>query len=254
MERYQVKIAYDGTNFQGFQKQGSRRTVQGVIENVLRSLNWQQQAILYAGRTDTGVHASAQVIAFDLEWTHSPEDLGNALNAGLPDDVAVREIKIAASDFHPRYAALARCYRYRLYCQAVRDPLRERYAWRVWPAPDGELLQQAACALEGTHDFAAFGSPLKPGGHTVRTIYQAKWEQTGDEWHFEITANAFLYRMVRRIVYLQVQVGQQQLDPITLEAALQTPFTLKPGLASPKGLVLERVVYCKDRLLPEGLE
>lgn len=253
MERYQVKIAYDGTNFQGFQRQGSRRTVQGVIENALRSLDWQQRAILYAGRTDTGVHAAGQVIAFDLEWAHSPEDLGKALNAALPEDVAVLEVKIASCDFHPRYAALARRYRYRLYCQPERDPLRERYAWRVWPAPNGDLLQQAAAVLEGAHDFAAFGSPLKRGGSTLRTVYRARWEQTGgDEWRFEVTGNAFLYRMVRRMVFLQVQVGQGQLSVDALAAALQSPGPLKPGLAKPNGLTLERVYYSEERISPEG--
>jgi tRNA pseudouridine38-40 synthase len=253
MERYQVKIAYDGTNFQGFQRQGSRRTVQAVIENALRRLNWQQRAILYAGRTDTGVHAVGQVIAFDLDWAHSPEDLGRALNATLPDDVAVREVKIAASDFHPRYSALARSYRYRLYCQAQRDPLRDRYAWRVWPPPQGDLLQQAAALLEGSHDFAAFGSPLKKGGSTLRTVYRARWEQAGDEWRFEVTANAFLYRMVRRMVFLQVQVGQQQLSLAELADALESPRPLTPGLAKPNGLTLEIVYYSEDRILPEGL-
>lgn len=253
MERYQVKIAYDGTNFQGFQRQGSRRTVQSVVEEALRSLNWQQRAILYAGRTDTGVHAAGQVIAFDLDWAHTPNDLGRALNANLPEDVAVREVTIASSNFHPRYAALARCYRYRLYCQAERDPLRGRYAWRVYPPPDGDLLGQAARTVAGTHDFASFGSPLSPGGSTVRTVFSAKWEQAGDEWRFEIVANAFLYRMVRRIVFLQVQVGQQRLSIDALAAALQAPAPLKPGLACPGGLVLERVYYSLDRLLPEGL-
>lgn len=253
MERYQVKIAYDGTNFQGFQRQGSRRTVQSVIEGALRSLGWQQRVILYAGRTDSGVHAAGQVIAFDLDWAHSPEDLGKALNAGLPGDVAVREVRVTASDFHPRYAALARCYRYRLYCQVERDPLRERFAWRVWPAPQGNLLQQAAALLEGTHDFAAFGSPLTKGGSTQRTVYRARWEPAGDEWRFEVIANAFLYRMVRRMVFLQVQVGQGQVSLEELAAALQAPAPQKPGLAKPNGLVLERVVYAEDRILPEGL-
>ncbi len=253
MERYQVKIAYDGTNFQGFQRQGSRRTVQSVIEVALRSLSWQQRAILYAGRTDSGVHAAGQVIAFDLDWAHSPEDLGEALNARLPEDVAAREVKVTVSDFHPRYAALARCYRYRLYCQAERDPLRERFAWRVWPAPQGGLLWQAAEVLEGAHDFAAFGSPLTKGGSTLRTVYQAFWQQAGDEWSFEVTANAFLYRMVRRMVFLQVQVGQQRLSVEELASALRLPAPLKPGLAKPNGLILERVFFAEDRILPEGL-
>lgn len=253
MERYQVNIAYDGTDFQGFQRQGSRRTVQNVVEDALRQLSWQGRAILYAGRTDTGVHASGQVIAFDLQWEHSPEELGQALNANLPMDVAVREVHIAHGDFHPRYSALARRYRYRLYCQVERDPLRERYAGRVWPKVQGDLLNEAAQTIEGAHDFAAFGSPLKPGGSTIRVVYKASWRQAGDEWTFEVTANAFLYRMVRRLVFLQVQVGQQRLSIETLAAALENPSPLTPGLAKPNGLVLEQVYYAGDRQKPEGL-
>jgi tRNA pseudouridine38-40 synthase len=253
MERYQVKIAYDGTNFQGFQRQGSQRTVQSVLESALRQLDWKQRAILYAGRTDTGVHAAGQVIAFDLDWNHTTGELCNALNAHLPIDVAASEVRVVASDFHPRFNALARCYRYRIYNKPVRDPLREHYAWRVWPELNGDLIKQASEKLEGTFDFAAFGSPVAPGGTTIRTVHRACWEQAGDEWYFEVIANAFLYRMVRRIVFLQVQVGKQRLDVDTLAAALQFPKPLTPGLAKPNGLVLERVYYFEDRQLPEGL-
>ncbi len=253
MERYQVNIAYDGTEFQGFQRQGSRRTVQSVVEGALRQLNWQGQTILYAGRTDTGVHAAGQVIAFDLQWEHSPAELGQALNANLPEDVVVHEVHLARGDFHPRYDALARCYRYRLYCQPARDPLRERFAWRVWPEVQGDLLQEAARAIEGAHDFASFGSPLKPGGSTQRVVFEATWEQAGDEWTFAVTANAFLYRMVRRLVFLQVRVGLQRLSIEELKAALQTPSILTPGLAKSNGLVLERVIFTENRQIPEGL-
>ena len=254
MEHYQVNIAYDGTDFQGFQRQGSRRTVQSVVEGALRQLGWQDRVILYAGRTDTGVHAAGQVIAFDLQWEHTPEELGQALNAHLPKDVAVQGVKVASCDFHPRYDALARTYRYRLYCQAKPDPLRERYAGRVWPEVQANLLQSAARSVEGTHDFAAFGSPLKPGGSTIRVVYKAGWQQAGDEWIFEVTANAFLYRMVRRLVFLQVQVAQRRLSLDALANALENPTPLIPGLAKPNGLVLERVIYAEDRLIPEGLE
>ncbi|MRR32023.1 tRNA pseudouridine synthase A, partial [bacterium] len=180
MAHYQVIIAYDGTNFQGFQRQGSSRTVQAEIEAALRQLDWQAGAIFYSGRTDSGVHASGQVIAFDLEWAHSAEALGRALNAHLPADIAVRDVSLAAADFHPRFNATARRYRYRLFCQPNRDPLRERYAWRVWPQVDSSLLIQTAARLPGTHDFAAFGSPLKPGGTTIRTIFTAEWVAEGD--------------------------------------------------------------------------
>ena len=114
-ERYKVTLAYDGTHFFGFQRQGATRTVQLEVENALRRLNWQGQTILSAGRTDSGVHASGHVIAFDLAWPHGLERLARALNAILPEDVAVKEIAIAPADFHPRFDATARCYRYQVF-------------------------------------------------------------------------------------------------------------------------------------------
>ena len=133
MARYQLKIAYDGTNFSGYQRQGEKRTVQGEIEKALFRLNWTGQTIFAAGRTDTGVHASGQVISFDFEWTHGCEALQKALNALLPDDIAVHAVKVAADEFHPRYNATSRCYHYRIYCQPERNPLINRFSWQVWP-------------------------------------------------------------------------------------------------------------------------
>jgi tRNA pseudouridine38-40 synthase len=253
MERYQVIIAYDGTHFQGFQRQGSSRTVQAEVEAALRALGWQGETILYAGRTDSGVHAFGQVIAFDLEWMHHETELLHALNASLPEDVAAKSARIAGADFHPRYHAAARQYLYRVYCQAGRDPLRDRYAWRVWQPVQAGLLHQAAACLAGTHDFAAFGSPLRPGGSTIRTVFRAIWQPVEeDEWIFRISANAFLYRMVRRLVFLQVLVGQKKLSVDQFSAAFQIPQPLIPGLAKPNGLFLERVYYTDDGLKPEG--
>jgi len=248
MERYQVILAYDGTQFVGFQRQGKGRTVQGVVEAALRQLGWQERTILAAGRTDTGVHASGQVISFDLEWDHPPDALQRALNAQLPPDVSVREIRLTRSDFHPCYDALSRRYRYQLYCQPLRDPLKDRYAWRVWPAPHIDLLRQAASYLPGTHDFAAFGTPPRTHGTTIRTVFQADWQVQDLDLQFEITANAFLYHMVRRLVFLQVAVGQARLSLEVMPQSLQPPGnrSLVKGLAPSQGLRLVEVYYPED--------
>ena len=156
MERYQVILVYDGTDFYGSQRQAESRTVQGVFEAALKKLDWSGKSVLLAGRTDAGVHASGQVLCFDLEWKHPPADLLRALNALLPKDVAVRSISPSRSDFHPRFDATARTYRYRIDCKPVRDPLIERYVWRVWPPPDFSRLQKAAGYFLGKHDFGAF--------------------------------------------------------------------------------------------------
>ncbi len=244
MARYQVILAYDGTGFEGFQRQAKARTVQSVVEAALRQIGWQGKSLLAAGRTDTGVHASGQVIAFDLDWGHTPEDLQRALNACLPQDVAAQEAHLAEADFHPRYDAVSRRYSYRILCKPVRDPLHERFAWRIWPALDLAVLQGAALALPGRHDFGAFGSPPRANGSTLRTVFSAGWQQEADLLTFEIVADAFLYHMVRRLVSLQVEIAQGRLEPGSVEQALQAGAAKKvQGLAPAHGLVLEEVKY-----------
>jgi tRNA pseudouridine38-40 synthase len=252
MERYKVTLAYDGTLFYGFQRQGKTRTVQLEVEAALRKLNWQGRAILMSGRTDTGVHASGQVIAFDLEWAHGPLKLNRALNAHLPDDVSVKTVTVVPADFHPRFDAVSRSYQYQVRFSIERDPLRDRYAWRTWPPCEVELLSAAAQTLQGMHDFAAFGNPPRPGGKTVRTVYQAGWQVKEDVLLFEVTANAFLYHMVRRMVFVQVLVGQGRIRLDDLRAAVETAASLIPGLAPPQGLVLKEVCYPEDTLAERG--
>lgn len=253
MARYQIILAYDGTGFLGSQRQSAavparaerHRTVQGEVERALRMIGWQGRSLLLAGRTDTGTHASGQVAAFDLEWSHGPERLQAALNTHLPADMAVRAIQLAAPGFHPRFDASSRRYGYRLFCDGLRDPLRERYAWRVWPAVSD--LRPLASLWLGSHDFAAFGTPPRPGGSSQRTVLSAEWRRAGDEWSFEIQADAFLYRMVRRLVYTQVAVGQGRLTAQALAEALADPADksagLPAGLAPACGLTLLEVCY-----------
>ncbi|RPJ48529.1 MAG: tRNA pseudouridine(38-40) synthase TruA [Chloroflexi bacterium] len=248
LERYKVTLAYDGTNFFGFQRQGETRTVQLEVEAALRRLKWQEQTILSAGRTDSGVHASGHVIAFNLDWAHGTERLGRALNANLPEDVAVKAIEVVRADFHPRYDARARCYHYHVQYARERDPLRDRYTWRFWPPCELERLQAAARLLHGTYDFAAFGTPPRPGGSTIRTVFEAGWFGQEERLaRFEVTANAFLYHMVRRMVFVQVLIGQQRLSLEALQEALAEPKTanLPPGLALPQGLNLKEVFYAE---------
>lgn len=242
--RYKVVLAYDGTAFSGMQRQKSGRSVQVEVEAALRKMGWQGESILVAGRTDAGVHASGQVVAFDLAWKHSEQDLLNALNAGFPGDLAARLVERAPADFHPRYSAKLRRYEYRLFCQAQPDPLRERYAWRVWPAVKLEAMQQSAAALLGRHDFAAFGSPPKKGGSTVREVYEAGWQRVAeDEFLFSVAATSFLYHMVRRMVGLQVKIGQGLAGPEMVKNMLDDPGSVVKELAPPQGLCLVAVDY-----------
>ncbi len=244
MARYQIILAYDGTEFLGSQRQAKKhRTVQGELENALRKMGWDGKSVLMAGRTDAGVHASGQVASFDFDWAHPLDALVRALNANLPTDLAVRQAQVAPETFHPRFDATSRRYRYRIFCQTERDPLRERYAWRVTPEPDGDVLQTLAAMLPGIHDFASFGSPPRPDGSTERHLMHAHWEKQGDEWHFEVQANAFLYHMVRRLVRAQVVIAQGKFPQEIFASALADQVELPSGIAPSNGLTLVEVFY-----------
>ena len=243
MARYQLILAYDGTRMEGSQRQVKKRTAQGELENALRTIGWTGRSVLIAGRTDSGVHAEGQSVTLDFEWAHSPEDLLAALNANLPSDLSVREAREVRPDFHPRFDARSRRYRYRLFCDPIRDPVRERFAWRVWPALDEELLREAAPVFLGKHDFAAFGSPTSVNGSTVRTVMSARWTGSAKEWQFEVEADAFLYRMVRRLVFVQVSVAQRRISFEQVRQALETQTRLRAGLAPAHGLSLVEVTY-----------
>ena len=227
MHRYRATLSYDGADFAGFQRQGQgARTVQGELEGALGRIGWSGRSVTGAGRTDRGVHALGQVVAFELEWSHSEGDLLKALNANLPADVAILELGAADPDFHPRFSARSRRYRYTIYNSPIRQPLRERYAWRVWPEMSLPPLEASAAALPGEHDFGSFGTSPESGGHTIRRVLSAGWRhspgegQAGDWWIFEIEAEAFLYRMVRNLVGAMKQVATGELTPDDFRAIL----------------------------------
>jgi tRNA pseudouridine38-40 synthase len=171
------------------------------------------------------------------------------LNAALPADIAVHQARMVHAKFHPRFDALSRRYRYRLFCQPVRHPIREHFAWRVWPAINGEVLIESAKLFLGTHDFSAFGSPTTPRGGTVRTVMRVEWSyarDAKDEWHFEVQADAFLYRMVRRLVFVQVAVAQGKVSAEAITNSfvkLDLAEKLPAGLAPAHGLTLIEVAY-----------
>ena len=243
MARYQLILAYDGTDFSGFQRQGKTRTVQQVFESALADLGWQEEAILFAGRTDAGVHASGQVASFSLDWHHGDEDLLNALNARLPEDVVVQSIKTAEAEFHPRYDASSRRYVNNIYQTPMRNPFFDRFAWHIWPALEIERLNQAAEIVTGRHDFSAFGRAMKPGATTTREVMVSRWTLKDSSLTYEVEANAFLYHMVRRLVFVQVRCAQNRITLDEIRAAVQDGSSMKPGLAPARGLVLAEVTY-----------
>lgn len=248
MARYQAVLEYDGTDFLGFQRQAAgQRTVQGEVEAALGQLGWAGNSLLAAGRTDAGVHASGQVIAFDLEWKHTPAELLRALNANLAADVALKSLAVCPQDFHPRYRARGRHYRYTLYNAPVRSPLNVRYAWHV-PSPTLNLsaIMAATPCLLGRHDFAAFGADPDEGSNTTRTISRAEWSAPASAGllYFDVIADAFLYRMVRSLVGALKQVGASDLSVAEFEELLESRNrALCPPVAPPQGLCLVDVLY-----------
>jgi tRNA pseudouridine38-40 synthase len=242
--RYKAVLEYDGTDFFGFQRQAEERTVQGEVEAALSRIGWAGTTILGAGRTDTGVHAAGQVIAFDLEWGHEPDDLLRALNANLPVDAAVKNLEPCSPDFHPRYQARGRLYRYTIYNRPARSPLAARYAWQVWPALNLNTLREASVLLLGRHDFAAFGSDPDQGVNTVRTVSRAEWTQVGEWFYFDIQAEAFLYRMARSLVGALKKVGLGEWTVGEFAALLHSRDRAKgPPIAPAHGLCLVEIIY-----------
>ncbi len=241
--RVRAVVAYDGTDYQGFQRQANGPTVQEVLESALAHVTGEEVTVLAAGRTDAGVHAEGQVIAFDTEWRHPLEALLRALNALLPPDVAVREVAEAAPDFHPRYDARSRRYRYTVYNHPIRSPLARRTSLHVPVALDVEAMQATARLIRGEHDFAAFGQPPK-GENTVRRVMRAEWGGEPPWLYFDIEADAFLYRMVRSLVGTMLQVGSGQMTVEAFEEVLTSRDRSKAGpTAPPHGLCLVEVKY-----------
>jgi tRNA pseudouridine38-40 synthase len=243
-DRFQVRLAYDGTDFHGSQIQKELRSVQGEVERALLKIGWQKTPVYFAGRTDAGVHAAGQVITFDLKWNHTEKELNQALNSVLPKDISAVKITRTRIDFHPRYDARFRKYHYQIFTSSVRDPLKERFIWRVWPALNIGLMEIASRDLQGIHDFAALGSPHQPGGSTIREILKTAWVQEGKDLVFEIVGNAFLYHMVRRIVMVLVKIGQEKQPVDIIKKYLENPSGRPAqGLAPAHGLSMIEVQY-----------
>lgn len=219
MQYYRATVAYDGTDFLGFQLQAQGRTVQGVLEAALLGLTGAETRVVGSGRTDAGVHAAGQVVGFRSRWRHGCPALQRALNAVLPPDVAVIELMPTSDDWHPRFSAQWRHYRYSVVNGPWRSPLTRRYVLHVARPLRLDRLQAAAQVFVGEHDFASFGRSMKdgapgePGTSTVRVVFSAGWRQdsnalVGEQLLvFDVIGNAFLRGMVRSLVGGMLQVG-----------------------------------------------
>lgn len=261
-------VAYDGSDFCGFQVQRDVPTIQGALEQSLAAFSEPVGRIAGAGRTDTGVHARGQVIAGAAHWKHGWAELQRAWNAHLPAAIVVRRVvaepppSAGGKPFHPRFSAACRSYRYTVVAgnaaeAPARSPLHGRYAHVEANPLDVAAMQQAAQLLVGTHDFASFGKP-PDGESTVRTVTMAQWQQLQTTLPaleaapestlvFTVTANAFLQHMVRRLVGTLLEVGRSRMSVEAFGAALAAcdgRMAAPPAFAG--GLVLEQVTYAPE--------
>jgi len=237
--RYRARVEYDGTDFAGFQVQPGTRTVQGELEAALARLTGgERQPVDGAGRTDAGVHAEGQVIAFSYAGRLTVAELGRALDALLPPDVSIRDVRATTSRFHPRYAARYREYRYTVW-NGPRSPLRERTALGVRVPLDTAAMARAGSAFIGRHDFRAFGATDRS---SVRTVHAVRVRREGRLVTIDVRADSFLRGMVRRMVAVLVEVGLGNMDETAVRSVLAGPGPASDGAAAPaKGLCLRRI-------------
>ena len=243
--RLALIIEYEGTNYHGFQYQTNAPSVQEELEKAIASFTGEQVRVKGAGRTDAGVHAKGQVAAFDTSSTHGPDTFVRALNAYLPDDVAVRAAYKTANGFDPRRDAVSRHYRYTVFNTPAPSPLMRRGAYQVREPLNDVIMDQAAALLIGTHDYVCFSGPLgdRRGG-TVRETFGASVRRTSETVVFDVVATSFLPQQVRRMSGALVDVGRGRIS-------LEEFGTLVEGVRGrpvahtlpPQGLCLMEVTY-----------
>ena len=239
-----MTLAYDGTAYRGFQLQPDSDTIQGRLEEALSRMAGSPVRVFAAGRTDSGVHASGQVAHFRLPRAIPCQGILRGLNAMLPQDIRVRQVEEAPDEFHARYDATSKTYRYHLDRAPVPSPLRCRFALH-YPYPlDREALDAGAASLLGKHDFASFRAASCRAKTTLRRCTGSRWLREGEELVYEITANGFLHHMVRNIVGTLLEVGRGKRPPSSIERLFASGDRSEAGpTAEAKGLHLIRVEY-----------
>jgi len=251
MPTYRLTLAYDGTDFAGWQAQragGRARTVQGTLEDALAKLTGGGRvAVVGAGRTDAGVHALGQVASFALATPWDPADLERALNAVLADDVRILDAAVCEDGFHARRQATGKLYRYTLDTGPVQLPARRRFAGHVFWALDEQAMQAAAALLVGRHDFASLASSGGSVKTTVRTVTRSEVRREDDRastWIYEVEASGFLRKMVRSMVGAIVEAGRGSRTVASLAEALEARDRRAwPAPAAARGLTLVSVSY-----------
>lgn len=242
--RIKLVLAYDGTDFCGWQTQKNGKSVQAAVEAAIKSLTGESVNVVASGRTDAGVHAEGQVAHFDTASTVPPENFYRAINVYLPPEIRAVKSERAAEDFNARKSAKKKTYEYNFYVAEVENPLKERYALKVCELPDILKMQRAAARFIGEKDFKAFCKTGSSVQTTVRTVYDVKVVNTESGFKIAVTGGGFLYNMVRIIAGTLLLIGQNKLTEEDVDAAFTAGERKRAGKTLPaKGLTLKSVTY-----------
>jgi tRNA pseudouridine38-40 synthase len=242
MNNYKLTIQFDGTHFHGWQVQISDRTVQGDIENALEKLFQKKVTLIGSGRTDSGVHAKAQIANFKISTNIEPENIKNALNANLKNDVFIENCEIVNDDFHSRFSAKEREYEYII---STKYQLFERYyTWNIKYSLDIDKLNECAKYVMGEHDFESFCKATAEVDHKVCTVFQSEWEVKDSHLVYHVKANRFLQHMVRYLVGTQIEVARGRLTIEDFKLLIDNVHDNKFVFRAPaRGLFLKKIKY-----------
>lgn len=247
MKRIKLTVAYDGTNYCGWQIQPNGITIEEVLNKSLSRLTGEDIRIIGASRTDSGVHARGNVAVFDTETSIPAERIAYALNQKLPEDIVIVRSEEVALDWHPRYCDCTKTYEYHIYNADVPDPTRRLTTYFVSYRLDIEKMRKAAGYLVGEHDFASFCNIRTNVESTVRTIYELQVIKNEEDVTIRIRGNGFLYNMVRIIVGTLLRVGRGFYTPEQVKDILEAKDRQAAGVtAPPQGLMLVEIEYPKS--------
>lgn len=244
MKRIKLTIAYDGTNYCGWQIQPNGITIEEVLNKALTKMLDEEIIIIGASRTDSGVHAMGNVAVFDTETTIPADKIGVALNQRLPDDIVITKSEEVPLDFHPRYCNCSKTYEYHIINTRIPIPTKRLTNYFVSYVLDIDKMRQAASYLVGEHDFVSFCNVRTDVGNTVRTITELDILTNGNEITIRITGNGFLYNMVRIIVGTLIRVGRGFYEPEKVKEILEAKDRKAAGVTAPAhGLMLVEINY-----------
>lgn len=237
--RIRLTVAYDGTNYHGWQVQNNGITVESELSRALGELLDEQVHVIGASRTDAGVHALGNIAIFDTSGRMPAEKFAYALNQRLPEDIRIQRSEEVPADWHPRYSLSRKTYEYRIYRAEFLMPVRRLYSYFIYRSLDVARMRQAATLLEGEHDFKSFCQTGAQVVSTVRTVHSILLEEQGRELVIRVCGNGFLYNMVRIIVGTLIEVGQGKREPDSMETVLAAKDRSAAGPTAPAhGLTL----------------